>query len=235
MIDFHTHILPGIDDGSKNVGESLEMIRKEMAQGVEEIIFTPHFYADKDNFSSFLECRNKSWQALKKEMNEQDIDIAVRKGAEVCYFEGIGDAKQITVLSIEGTDLILLEMPFTQWTEENYRDVRKLIEKRKLTVILAHVERFYKFQKDKTVWNDIFELPLYAQINTGNINKFRKKHFIRKFLKKNVPIILGSDCHNMNTRTPNMKDGRDMIRDIFGDSFLENVDAIEERLLKKYG
>ena len=56
------------------------------------------------------------------------ISLSLRKGAEVYYFPGIGDAKQIRELTFEGTDILLLEMPFAQWTDEIYVDVKKLIE-----------------------------------------------------------------------------------------------------------
>ena len=57
---------------------------------------------------------------------------------------------------IEGTDILLLEMPFAQWTDEIYVDVKKLIEKQKLTILLAHVERYDSFQKSRKIWNQIF-------------------------------------------------------------------------------
>lgn len=123
-------------------------------------------------------------------------------------------------------------MPFAQWTDEIYVDVKKLIEKQKLTILLAHVERYDSFQKSRKIWNQIFKLPLYAQINTGGIDRHKKKRFIKKFLKLQVPLVLGSDCHNMKTRLPNLKQGRDSLRDIFGETLLAAIDKTEERLLK---
>ena len=234
MIDFHTHILPGMDDGSRDVRESLQMLTLESEQGGQEILLTPHFYAHFDKISPFLERREHSFQKLTKALNEHDmgIPLSLRKGAEVYYFPGIGDAKQIRELTFEGTDILLLEMPFAQWTDEIYVDVKKLIEKQKLTILLAHVERYDAFQKSRKIWNQIFKLPLYAQINTGGIDKHKKKRFVKKFLKLQVPLVLGSDCHNMKTRLPNLKQGRDSLRDIFGETLLAAIDKTEERLLK---
>ena len=232
MIDFHTHILPGIDDGSRDVRTSLEMISEEINQRVEGIVLTPHFYANEDDIPSFLKRRDEAWQELTKEMSEQGIEIPLRKGGEIYYFQGIGDANQLPELAIEGTDLILLEMPFEQWTEEVYEDVKKIIEKRKMKVILAHVERFYQFQKSKKVWDKVFELPVYAQVNAGNIDKMKKRHFLKKFLKKDVPVVLGSDCHNMSSRVPNLKQGFEAIGRIFGESMLTDIRETEERLFE---
>lgn len=66
MIDFHTHILPGMDDGSRDVRESLQMLTLESEQGVQETLLTPHFYAHFDKISSFLERREHSFQKLTK-------------------------------------------------------------------------------------------------------------------------------------------------------------------------
>lgn len=91
MIDFHTHILPGIDDGSRDVRTSLEMISEEINQGIEGIVLTPHFYADEDDIPSFLKRRDEAWQELTKKMSEQEIEIPLRKGGEIYYFQGIGE------------------------------------------------------------------------------------------------------------------------------------------------
>lgn len=66
MIDFHTHILPGMDDGSQATHESLQMLTLESEQGAQEILLTPHFYAHFDKISSFF----RAERALFSEINE---------------------------------------------------------------------------------------------------------------------------------------------------------------------
>ena len=61
MFDVHCHILPGIDDGSKNTDMSLVMIRRSVDQGVQGIVFTPHFYADMNSPETFLKKRERHW------------------------------------------------------------------------------------------------------------------------------------------------------------------------------
>ena len=92
MIDFHTHILPGMDDGSQAAHESLQLLTLESEQGVQEILLTSHFYAHIDKISSFLERREHSFWKLTKALNEHDMgaSLSLRKGAEVYYFPGIG-------------------------------------------------------------------------------------------------------------------------------------------------
>ena len=96
MIDFHTHILANVDDGSQSLHESLCMLQREQEQGVEKIIATPHFYAHRDTVSQFLFRREEAIRLLLQE--RQDISVLI--GAEVYYFPGIGKAEQLSRLSL---------------------------------------------------------------------------------------------------------------------------------------
>ena len=148
MIDFHSHVLPGIDDGSDCVEESLEMLHTAKNQGVSTMLATPHFYAQDVSVDHFLEKRKKAYDTLKRCMDNSDCPD-IRLGAEVCYFRGIGRAREIEKLCIEGTRVIMVELPFRQWDEEVLRDVEELMEKQNVSVMLAHIERFYAYQKRK--------------------------------------------------------------------------------------
>ncbi len=230
MIDFHTHILPGLDDGSRNIEQSLHMFQMESCQGVHRIVATPHFYAHQDSVSRFLKRRGESWDRLSAELEPVESQMFAL-GAEVYYFSGMGQAEQLPQLCVEGSSFLLVELPFAQWTEQIYKDIRTIWEKQKLTVVLAHVERYYEFQKKKEIWNRIFSLPLYAQINTGGMDKRRKRRFVSMFLDMDVPVVLGSDCHNDDRRPPNMQQGRDWLCGRFGVDILQSIDAAGKRLL----
>ena len=119
-IDFHTHILPGIDDGSRNVEMSLRMLAAQREQQVDEIVATPHFYAQKDSVEEFLLRRQCSYEKLKTKMAETNLDQKLHLAAEVYYFQGIGSAGMIPKLCVEGTQTLLLEMPFAQWDSAIY-------------------------------------------------------------------------------------------------------------------
>ena len=77
----------------------------------------------------------------------------------------LGRQRWFRELCVTGTDILLLEMPFGQWTKAVYEDVEQLVKKRKLTVILAHVERYFQFQKDSSVMEQVLALPLIVQLN----------------------------------------------------------------------
>lgn len=231
MVDFHTHILPGIDDGSRNVGMSLEMLAMEEDQKVDKIIATPHFYARQDSVEEFLKRRQASFEKLMQSYDKRPDHIPIRLGAEVYYFEGMGDASMVPKLCIEGTRILLLEMPFHQWTRTMYEDVRKLVENQNLTVILAHLERFWSFQKDMGNWNRILDLGVRVQMNAGVFLDWKKRHKAIKLLKSENTVLLGSDCHNLDTRKPNLAAGRELISSKAGEEYIRKSDELAEEVL----
>ena len=240
MIDVHCHILPGIDDGSRNTEESKALISEEMNQGINTIIFTPHFYAQRDSVGHFLEKRANSFSHLQSAVQFDKIGLKSHLGAEVYYFGGIGKAEMVSELCVTGTDILLLEMPFGQWTKAVYEDVEQLVKKRKMTVILAHVERYFQFQKDSSVMEQVLALPLIVQLNAGSLlegdkltdfaGRKKKKHCL-SLLAEDRNILLGSDAHNMTVRKPNLKMGRAVIAEKLGTDRLAEIDKLGERLL----
>lgn len=113
MIDFHSHILPAMDDGSRNIEESLQMLRMLQEQGVERVIATPHFYADENPPDVFLRRRADAWEHLRAHLTQGLPHVLL--GAEVHYFQGISRTAQVRQLCIQDTGVLLLEMPFSGW------------------------------------------------------------------------------------------------------------------------
>ena len=150
IIDFHSHFLPCIDDGSKSTEMSLEMLKKMKGQNVDTVVATPHFYADENRIDDFLSNRENAYNSIKNEIN--NIGINVKLGAEVTYFEGISKADEIKKLTIEDTSILLLELPFDKWNNSIIEEVDYLINKRKFTVLLAHLDRYRN-------WTDYYEWP----------------------------------------------------------------------------
>ena len=114
MIDFHSHFLPGIDDGSDSVETSIAMLNAWYSQGIKEICATPHFYAEHNTPERFITRRNKAF-AMVQDATKNELQN-VRLGAEVLFFDGISRYDGLHDLCLEGTDLLLLEMPFRTWT-----------------------------------------------------------------------------------------------------------------------
>lgn len=229
MIDFHSHLLPGIDDGSHDIAETEKLLHQEYQQKVQSVVATPHFYASRNSVEHFLTSRQNSYEKV-KQAELEDIP-KVFLGAEVYYFSGMSKAEMLSKLCIEGTNLILIELPFCQWKKEVYQDIKQIIEKQKLTVILAHVERYYGYQKNKEIWNKIFSLPVYAQINAGSFLKWQKRRFCIKFIKEGHNVLLGSDCHNTTSRIPNLEQGRKVLKEKLGEQVLSEIDNLGQSIL----
>ena len=157
VIDFHSHILPGIDDGSRNVETSIGMLRMCKEHGVDIMIATPHFYADSNTVERFIDSRQKAYDKVMAE----NMDIPqIIMGAEVRFFAVISRAEKTDALKVEGTDIMLLEMPFVTWSDSVVQEVRDLIEKRHFYIILAHIERFLQIPGNKPYVRQILELPV---------------------------------------------------------------------------
>lgn len=201
MVDIHSHILPKMDDGSKSVEESMAMLKASAEQGVSVIAATPHFYPWENSPEEFLRRRERSAGMLKKAW-ESDLP-KIRLGAEVGYFDGVSQAEEIKELCIEGTNLLLLEMPFRAWTDRMATEVKALQIKFGVRVILAHVERYLHFQKT-SIWEEMLQMELLAQCNAEFFIGWKTRRRALSMLKEGEVHLIGSDCHNMKSRVPNM-------------------------------
>ena len=181
VIDFHSHILPGIDDGSRNVETSIGMLWMCKEHGVDTMIATPHFYADSNTVERFIDSRQKAYD---KVMAENTDIPQIIMGAEVAFFAGISRAEKTDALKVEGTDIMLLEMPFVTWSDSVVQEVRDLIEKRHFHIILAHIERFLQIPGNKPYVRQILELPVTVQVNAETLLDFRQKGKMLKMFKK---------------------------------------------------
>lgn len=225
MIDFHTHILPGIDDGSRDIQMTEEMLKEELRQGVSLICATPHFYAHRMSFDEFLENRKAAADLTAELLDARPELPDILTGAEVYYFQGMGKASRIRELCVTGTDTILVEMPFAQWNEDVLSDIDALIYKQHLDVVVAHIERYYEFQKDKRIWDEVFDLPVTRQVNAGSFLKgWHRTRFVTKILKAHPETLVGTDCHNMDTRRPNLLDAHTVIQKKLGSEALSESD-----------
>lgn len=231
IIDFHSHILPGIDDGARNVQTSLAMLTMAAEQQVDVMIATPHFYASRDRIQSFLERREKAWQLLQKEMKGVAGFPKIHLGAEVAFFDGISQAKDIQNLTIQGTDILLLEMPFQPWTARQVDEVASLIRDRGFTVLIAHLERFLWISGNKKQVEQLLQLPVRVQINAEAFDGWIHTRMLMRMFKENKAHVLGSDCHGAHHRIPNLLSGREIVQKKAGPDVLEQIDRNGMQLL----
>ena len=229
IIDMHCHILPGVDDGAKDLETSLAMLEASRDQGVQCMVATPHFYATRDRVDAFLARREAAWEVLKSRMGSDFPEVML--GAEVAFFQGISRAERLDALRIEGTSSMLLEMPFRPWSQGDVDEVSQIIGKHGYTIILAHIERYLAMHGNTDYILDLLDMPVKIQINAECLLDWRQRGKMLKMLRNGDVHLLGSDCHGMLHRPPNLAEGREAVRKKLGPEYLERMDRCAEDLL----
>lgn len=233
FIDFHSHILPGIDDGSASLEESIELLKMEAQQGITHVVATPHFYAHHDSPENFLERRNKAFAELSEEMKKYSDLPQISLGAEVYYFPGISDSEALDLLTIDGKRFILIEMSVGHWTENMYKEIENIYTRRGITPIMAHMDRYIAPFNTHKIPEKFAQLPVLVQ---ANANFFLKGGFTSnmafKLLKADKIQLLGSDCHNLTSRLPNLGGAIEAIEKKLGEGAINRINDYGKTVLK---
>lgn len=231
ITDFHSHILPKIDDGSSSLEMSIEMLRMEAEQGIKHVVATPHFYAQYDSPRKFLERREESKQQLLKEIEKHDDFPQLILGAEVYYFSGMSEVESLTDLTIGNTKYILVEMPMSLWTDSMYEELYKIYARRGLTPIIAHIDRYISPFKTYFTSERLEELPVLVQANASFFqHRLTNKKAMRMLREDNIHL-LGSDCHNTSDRIPNLGTALSKIEKRLGMEVIKKIQLYEKEIL----
>lgn len=205
MIDFHSHILPGVDDGPETVEQSLSMLRSSFLQGVDALVSTSHFYGNEEYPQEFLRRRNAAALQLKSAMFfNAEIYPEVILGSEVLYFPGISEAEGIEQLRIEHTRSILIEPPMAPWSGDMLDEIQQLGKNFDLIPIIAHVDRYMTMLKDPSLLERVRKHDLLVQVNGSYFLNPKSQEAALKNLKAGNIHLIGSDCHNLDSRPPNL-------------------------------
>lgn len=203
IYDFHGHFLPGMDDGSRSVEESLKMLQMAKDQGVTKMFATPHYYPT-ESVEVFLERRTECWERLFKAMAKDPKKYPqVALGAEVAYRQGIGNADDLERLCLGNSRYLLLELPFVPWDGMLFRDISTMANVRGIIPVIAHVERYLSLQSAKML-DRLWEQDVLFQMNAEAFVPWYKRGKAKKMLTEGTVQLLGSDCHNLTSRKPNL-------------------------------
>lgn len=231
IVDFHSHILPGIDDGSRSVEQSIAMLQKEAEQGIHRVIATPHFYAHSDDPKSFLQRREEAEEKLRTQMQQHAGLPELGIGAEVYYFNGISDSDVLLELTIDKKRYILIEMPMSPWTERMYRDLEGIWIRQGLMPVIAHIDRYITPFRTFGIPERLEDLPVLVQANAGFFLHRSTRSMARRMLKKGRIHLLGSDCHDLKDRAPNLGEAVDVIRKQSGEESLDRIAYYQNEVL----
>ena len=234
MTDFHSHLLPGIDDGSDSAETSLSMLKLWREQGISRIAATPHFYADRIDPARFFRSRQSAYDTLTEAMEKNGVSAELVPGAEVHYFSGMGNADVLDDLCLRGTDLLLLEMPFSRpWTESMLWDVAA-VRRRGLIPVAAHIERYLPLQPRRML-DRFFELDILFQSNASFFLSRRTVRHALRLLRDGRIHFLGSDAHNVSDRPPDLGPALDTIRRKLGEDALLYLESYDKLTYPKGG
>lgn len=188
LSDFHSHVLPGADHGSDSTDTSLAQLELARIHGVTRIVATPHFYPHRHMLADFLKRRENSYLRLSERITEEMPSIKL--GAEVLACPGLERLDGLRELCLGNSEYLLLELPFSDFGEDYYTTVQKII-RAGYKVILAHVDRYSRESIEKMLDVGVTMLQLNATSLSG---MFKKKHLF-EWVRQGYVHAIGSDIH----------------------------------------
>lgn len=233
MIDLHCHILPGVDDGAKNMDDSLAMARVAVAEGITHILATPHYKNGRwDNEKIDIQ---KSIEKLQYELNNRDIPLTIFPGQEVRIVgELIEDIEEDKIQFIDEADHYLL-IEFPTATIPAFTDSLFFkLQTKGITPVIVHPERNRAILSDSNELLKLVEKGALAQLTAGSyVGSFGKK--IQKFSKQLVEAdlvhFIASDAHNITTRPFYMKEAYRKLEKEFGEQKVHQFKQITKDLI----
>lgn len=228
MTDLHTHILPGMDDGAQSVEEALAILQEEIKQGVTTVALTPHFYRRREKLSDFLLRRETAWQQLSEATKGWALPNLIL-GAEVAWMPGMTQWPELEQLCYQGTKMLLVELPVAPWTDSVFRELYCLEERRGITPMIAHLDRYFYFQKKRDI-ERILEMGYPVQVSAEALSHF----FLRKQaleLLNQYDGLLISDCHNLTDRAPNLANAMRIVESKLGGRMAGKISAMTDEAL----
>ena len=233
LVETHCHILPGIDDGAPDVETSLKMIAKLQQQGAETIILTPHYYSDSISYRDFLERRNNAFKRLIEALPYGSPKLVA--AAEVYISDYLLNNDDLSEICIGNSGYALIEHPFScSFSQKTYDRLSNLFYDHNIKPVLAHIERYRALMEDEYLLDEYIDMGCLVQVNINSFSdasrSTRKKLF--RYLESGRIHLIGSDCHNLTSRSPDYKNGANEIIKKFGTSAIETLENNAKILLK---
>lgn len=231
MIDFHTHILPNIDDGARNIEETFNLIKEAKNAGFETIVSTSHYM--EDYYETDTPEREVWLKAIYDNLQAKDIDIKLYLGNEIYMSENIIKLlEEGKASTINNTSYVLFEMPLNV-EPMNLYDITYEMMQCKLVPILAHPERYTFIQQEPELVYDLIKRGILMQANYGSIiGQYGKKAqmIVKKFYESNMIHFLGTDVHRQNTIYTKIPEILEELTSLIGPERLEKLTTTNPEL-----
>lgn len=195
MVDMHSHVLPGIDDGAQTVEDSIALITRMMELGIKKIIATPHIMAD--YYKNTPETINTALKVLKAELKKEKIDIIVEAAAEHYFDETFEERVNEGKLMTMGDNYVLFEFSFIS-KPPNAIPVIQRLKELGYKPILAHPERYPYMDVEQ--FRMLREWGLYFQLNTISLTGYYgkpAKKLAENLVDQQMIDFISSDMHHL--------------------------------------
>ena len=206
------------------------------AQGITDVIATPHFDANSDNLDDYLIKIRDAKKLLEAACEGLDLP-SFYLGSEVYYFQGIGKSAGIRALSLCGSAYLLLELPIHTIDEKIINDILDLSDTLGIIPIIAHVERLYGERGFKKLCSLFANGSAYAQVNAASVLKGSYRKITRKLIKSGLITFIATDAHSPDGRPPVMDQAMKQITTDFGiqrkTMFIANSDRLYREIVGK--
>lgn len=206
-VDMHCHVLPGIDDGARDMRETMRMIQTAYQEGIRAMIVTPHYHPRRGMADAGVV--NDTLRHVRSEVHKIMPDMNLYPGNEIYYRQ---DAKELLregmILPLAGSDYVLIEFSMGSATVEQIADAVRDLQLGGYLPVIAHIERYDAILGDVDAALQLVEAGAYIQVNAssvvGELGSNRKR-YIKKLIKNNCVHFIGTDAHNTGSRAPLMK------------------------------
>jgi tyrosine-protein phosphatase YwqE len=196
--DLHSHLIPGIDDGSKSMEDSITLIRELWDLGYRKLITTPHIMAD--YYKNTPDIILSGLEDLRAELKKQGIAMEVEAAAEYMLDDGFMTKLEDGNLLTFGNKFILVELPYVE-EPPNLGTIFFELQTNGYQVVLAHPERYNYWHQDFSKYQDLFDRNIFLQININSLTGWyspESKAVVEKLIENGLVSFLGSDLHNQN-------------------------------------
>lgn len=199
--DMHTHILPGVDDGAKNIEESLVLIDRLVKAGITDICLTPHYYTHKESMTDFTARRDAAFRELASHVGDK---VRLHLGAEVFVTQYLFTSEyDLTKVCYNGTRYMLTEFPYSSnFSGETMSLINTLMNNHRIIPVLTHVERYPYLLKHPQVLEELIYMGIIIQSNACSFSEFSLRRKLLKLLNNGYIQVIGSDAHSLNRNTP---------------------------------
>ncbi len=228
MVDFHSHCLPAMDDGAVDVAEATAMLSASVAQGVHTVVATPHFYRSEEDIVAFLQRRQQSVDSLEGHIPD---GLSIVLGAEVLLQRGLSGL-DLRDLCIQGTNRILMELPFMPPENWVYEELENIALAQRLDIIFAHVDRYMHWYT-RAEMTSLLELPeVSVQLNAEAFLDAATFRSLRRWLPQPKRLVFGSDMHHIDRREPNLaKAYKHLSRKALGRRWITDAERVGPAML----